>query len=117
MSLLDTMMTECAIMDKRTASDGEGGYVTTYEDGATIKCAIVLNTSLEAQVAEHDGVKDVYKITTLKSVILGFHDVVKRLSDGKTFRVTSNGLDSVAPDVSTIKIAQVTAEAWDIPKE
>lgn len=115
--LIDLMMTDCVIMDKRTESDGEGGYITRYVDGAPIRAAVVLDSSLMAQIAEADGVTDVYTVTTPRNVILGFHDVIKRVNDGAVFRITNDGYDKVAPDISTIRIRQVTAERWNIPKE
>jgi len=112
MSLVDAFKTDCVIMDKSRVSDGEGGFVTTWVDGAQFKAAIVRDTSLQARVAEKEGVSNVYTVTTDKNAMLEFNDVFKRVSDGQVFRVRSNGDDKQTPGVATFQFAQVTAEEW-----
>lgn len=112
MSLLQEMMTPCMMVDKRTVPDGYGGYDTIWSDGAEFDAAIVLDTSMEARVGEKQGVTAVYTVTTLKAMNLQYHDVFKRLSDGKVFRVTSDGDDKKTPRSATLNMRQVTAEEW-----
>lgn len=114
MSLIDVMMEECAMMDKRTVPDGLGGFTVEWIDGAPFHAAVVKNNSLEARVAEKQGVTELYTVTVDKGISLQYHDVFKRLSDGLTFRVTSNIRDSETPSVATFQIGQVTAERWDL---
>jgi len=114
MSLIDVMMEECAMMDKRTVPDGLGGFTVEWIDGAPFHAAVVKNNSLEARVAEKQGVTELYTVTVDKGIVLQYHDVFKRLSDGLTFRVTSNIRDSETPSVATFQIGQVTAERWDL---
>lgn len=113
MSLLTEAMTNCILMDKRTAPDGFGGYKTTWTEGAEFQAAIVKDTSIEAKVAEAQGVKSLYTITTVKALNLQFHDVFKRASDGRFFRVTSNGDDKATPASATIDMRQVSAEGLE----
>ena len=115
MSLLDESMEDCIMMDKTTASDGYGGYTTTWKEGATISAAIVLDNSIEARVADKQGVTALYTVTTRKSVNLQYHDIFKRKRDGKFFRVTSDGDDKHDPSRSTIDMRIVTAEEWELP--
>ena len=45
MSLLDEFMSEtgkCVILDKRTASDGLGGYTPTYVEGAEFEAIVAV---------------------------------------------------------------------------
>ena len=116
MSLIDNMMTDCVIVNKNKVSDGEGGFLTVWEDGAQIKAAIVRDNTMTARVAEQDGMKSVFTVTTSRSNALEFHDVIKRLSDGATFRITSDGTDKESPNISTLDIAQVNAEKWELPR-
>ena len=98
---------------KTTVSDGQGGVTTTWGDGSTFKAAIVkVNTAVE-RVAEKQGVKASYKITTPVSVSLNFHDVFKRDSDSKKFIVTSNFTDSKPPEFAGFHFNQVFAEEWN----
>lgn len=114
MSLYEEMMTPCVRMERKGSDDGEGGTRTEWIAGERIDAAIVRDTSTAAKVAEKEGVTSVYTITTKRNVLLGFHDVIKRLSDGKIFRVTSDIGDKVSPGMSLIDISQVTAEKWEV---
>lgn len=112
MSLLDEAMTACNMMDKQTVADGYGGFDTTWSLGAEFKAAIVLDTSMEARIGEKQGVTALYTITTTKALNLQYHDVFKRQSDGKLFRVTSDGDDKHTPNSAGLNMRQVTAEEW-----
>ena len=114
MSLIDSMLEQCVIMNKVKTSDGEGGTTTVWTEGAQIDAAITLDTTMEARVADKQGVTSVYTITTKRNVSLEYHDVIKRLRDGKVFRVTSDGDDKMSPKVSSLDMAQVTAEKWEL---
>ena len=114
MNLYEEMMTPCVRMERKESDDGEGGARTEWIAGEQIDAAIVRDTSTAAKVAEKEGVTSVYTITTKRNVLLGFHDVIKRLSDGKIFRVTSDIGDKVSPGMSLIDISQVTAEKWEV---
>jgi hypothetical protein len=114
MSLLNEAMDECIILDKITYSDGYGGVKETYVSGATFYAAIVFDTSIEARVADKQGVTSLYTVTTAKSITLEYHDVFKRKKDGKVFRVTSDGDDKHTPKSATLDMRQVTAEEFQI---
>lgn len=115
MSLMDDFASACVLMDKRRVPDGEGGFLTTWTEGAKFMAAIVLNTSIEARIGEKQGMTSLYTVTTAKNAVLQYHDVFKRLYDGKTFRVTSDGDDKQTPNSATLNMAQVTAEEWGLP--
>lgn len=116
MSLLEDSMTECVMLNKQTKSDGLGGVETTWTDGAEFKAAIVFDTSMEARVGEKQGVTSLYTVTTRKAVTLEYHDVFRRVSDGKIFRVTSDGDDKHTPDGVPLDMRQSTAEEWELPR-
>lgn len=113
MSLLTEAMEPCVILDKTTTADGYGGVVTTWEEGAMIQAAIVLDSSMQALQAQKLGVSSVYTVTTEKSVVLQFNDVFRRVSDGKVFRVTNDGTDNKTPNSATLNMRQVRAEEWN----
>lgn len=114
MSLIDAFKEPCVLLNEIRRPDGEGGFITTYEDGVEIECAIVNNTSTLALIAEKQGVTSSYTVTTQKNVVLKYPDVIRRLSDGQLFRITSNGNDVLSPSVSTLDISQATAEKWEL---
>lgn len=115
MGLMEEQMVRCVMIDKRTISDGRGGYDTVYVDGATFQAVIALDTSTQAKIAEQQGVTSLYKVITPKNVNLQYHDVFKRLSDNKIFRVTSDGDDKVTPNSASMQLRKVTAEQYTLP--
>lgn len=112
--LIEAFKTECVMQERRTASDGEGGFTTSWEDGAPFMAAIVRNTTAEVRIAEQQGFTNAYTVTVSKNVPLEFHDVFKRVSDGQVFRVTSNADDVQTPDVASFSFWQVNAEEWEL---
>ena len=113
MSLLDEAMQECVLMNKITLSDGYGGRIDAWaESGFTFSAAIVYNTSVQARVAEQQGIKNMYTVTTSKIVKLNFNEIFKRLSDGKLFRITSDGADNKTPESASLDMRQYTAEEY-----
>lgn len=115
MSLLSEAMEKCIMLDKLTRADGYGGYITSYVDGASFDAAIVFDTSMEARAAEKNGVTSRYTVTTGRSLTLEYHNVFRRVRDGKIFRVTSDGDDKYTPASAGLNMRQVTAEEWVIP--
>lgn len=116
-SLLSSAMEKCVLLDKTTTADGYGGYSTVYKDGAEFDAAITFDTSIEARVADKQGVTSRYTVTTSRALTLEYHDVFKRVRDKKIFRVTSDGDDKFTPNSATLDMRQVTAEEFTIPSE
>lgn len=114
MSLLTDSMEQCIILNKWTIPDGYGGHDTSYQDGATFNAAIRFDTSIEARAAESQGVTSLYTVITPRDMILQYHDVFRRVEDGKIFRVTSDGDDVKTPDMATLDMRAVTAEEWSL---
>lgn len=112
MSLLDEALEDFTIVDKTTTNDGYGGFTEAWVDGATVKCAVVLDNSIEARSASKDGLTSVYTLTARKNVPLEYHMVLRRVRDGKIFRVTSDGTDKATPASANLNMRQVSAEEW-----
>lgn len=114
MRLIDAFKEPCVIMNKAKVSDGEGGFKVEWLAGAGFDAAIVKDSSLEARIAEREGLTNTYTVTTSPNAALEFHDVFKRVRDGQVFRVTSNGDDVRPPSVATFDFEQVSAEEWEL---
>lgn len=112
--LITYMMTPCVLMEKKRTPDGEGGFLVQWAEGADFNAVIVHDQTMQARIAEKEGVTSVYTVTTSRGTLLEYHDVFKRVSDGAVFRVTSNGGDKKSPEFGTLDIAQVTAERWEL---
>lgn len=117
MSLVNSAMERCHIMDKTTIPDGYGGVKTSYKEGAEIMAAFSFNSSTEARIASRQGVDNRHKIYTKKSVLLRFYDIVKRDRDGKYFRVTSDGDDKRTPNAAGLDLRSVEAEEWEMTQD
>lgn len=116
MSLIDESMVSCAIMQKVRVPDGEGGFTTQWTEGAGFKASITFDSSMQARTADKLGVTSLYTVTTSKNAALEYHDVIKRLSDGKILRITSDGDDKQTPARAMFgQYLQVTAEEWELP--
>ena len=115
MSLLSEAMEKCTMLSKSVVNDGYGGYTTTWNEGASFDAAIVFDTSIQGRLAEAQGVSSRYTVTTSRVMQLEYHDVFRRNSDGKIFRVTSDGDDKYTPDSATLDMRQVTAEEFSLP--
>lgn len=117
--ILNDMFTSCTMMDRVTdsASDGIFGIIEHYQPGAKIMAMLEKLDSDEAVIAEAQGVKEQYRIVVPTGVNLKKDDVIRRDSDGMTFRMTSNTRDGAAPPASTVQIAKATCTPWDIPED
>lgn len=112
MTLIDSFKVPCTLVEKTRVPDGEGGWTTAWADGAPFEAAIVLDSSINARVAEAEGVTGVYTVTTDRNVELDFHDAFRRDSDGQVFRVTK--VNDSTPDVASFQFNQYQAEEWSL---
>ena len=110
MSLILEAMTSFNIMDKTTESDGEGGVITVWVEGAEIQAAIAPDGGAEQLVAMQRGWNGSYTVVTARSVVLMDGDVIKRASDNQTFRIKSDGTDNKTPDSAGLDMRAVKAE-------
>lgn len=117
MSLFDTQTEKFCYMNVAKEPDGEGGIITVWKDGAEFQANARLDNSTQAKIAENMGVTSLYTVTTNKEIILEFHEVIKRISDGEIFRITSDGKDNKTPDSATLDMRQVSAEKWRLTKK
>lgn len=114
MSLLDNAYEDFTVINKAVVDDGYGGTITTWTDGASIKGAMVLDSSTEMKVAQAMGVTAVYTLTVHKDIELDYHTVIRRESDKKIFRLTSNSDDKKTPDGARLNMRQYSAEEWKL---
>ena len=114
-NLLTQAMEECVFLNKTHTDDAFGGHIPAYADGVHFMAAIGKDRSPVQKVAEKEGLTEAFTVVVNQGMNLDFHDVFRRVSDGSIFRVTSRTTDSIAHKASTVKIAVVTAERWELP--
>ena len=112
MSLLTQAMEDVVTLEKKRVPDGEGGFTTDWVDGVQFKAAISFDSSMQARTAEKQGVTSLYTVTVPINAKLEYHDVLKRIRDGKVFRITSDGDDKITPPSVSFQFIQVTAEEF-----
>lgn len=103
-------------MDKKSVSDGMGGFGYEYTEGATFKGLISTVNTMERVLAEQQGATGVYRLTIDSSVAIEYNDVVKRKSDGQHFRMTTFPDDVKAPSLAGVQIKQCICERFTIPQ-
>lgn len=114
MSLLDEAYEDFTVINKIIVDDGYGGTTTVWSDGAKIKGAIVFDSSTQMKVAQAMGVTSAYTLTVRKSTELDYHTVLRRESDKKIFRLTSNSDDKKTPNSANLDMRQYSAEEWNL---
>lgn len=114
MSLLEEAYEPFIIMDKTTKPDGYGGVETVWTEGAEVQAAATQTNSIESQIAQAMSEKTIYTVVTRRNVIFRYHDIIKRVRDGKIFRITSDADDLETPRSATLDMRQCTAEEWEL---
>lgn len=114
MSLLENAYENFTIINKLIVDDGYGGTTETWLDGPTIKGVMVFDSSAQMKIAQALGVTASYTFTVKKSVELDYHTVVRRESDSKIFRLTSNSDDKKTPNDAGLDMRQYSAEEWSL---
>ncbi len=114
MSLLQDAFEKCIFINKIKAPDGEGGFNVEWQEGGQFECAVTFDNSLEGRTAQKQGVTSVYTVTTNKNVVLDYHDVFKRVRDGKIFRITSDNDDMQTPKMASFQVRVASAEEFEL---
>ena len=114
MSLLENAYEDFTILNKTIVDDGYGGTTTAWTDGITIKGAIVFDNSTQMKIAQAMGVTSSYTLTVKKNVVLDYHTVIRRESDKKIFRLTSDSDDKNTPEEAALNMRQYSAEEWTL---
>lgn len=115
-SLYEKAMKKFIFLESHREPDGRGGFYTEWHEGAEFSAAVAYNNSMQARTAQKQGVTSVYTIYVRKNIAFKFHDVIKRLEDGKIFRITSNGTDNKTPESAALNMLAVSAEEWVLPR-
>lgn len=117
MSLLENAYEAFCVMDKtKVVADGYGGTKNSWSDGVEFSGAIVYESSVQAKIAQSMGATGGYSLYVKKNVLLDYYDVVKRMSDGKTFRVTADSDERQTPKGAGLNVRVYDCEEWKIPE-
>lgn len=115
-SLVEKMKTECIRLAQTSEADGAGGHRTTWTEEGRFNASIVEKSHTEPENGEKKRAKAFYDVFIPREEDIRYHDVFRRVSDGRVFRVTSNPDDKKTPLMSHMSFAIVSAEEWRLPK-
>lgn len=115
MSLLDDFARTCVIMEKTRQPDGEGGYITTWSEGVEFVNHQARDTSMEARIAEKQGVSSVYSALVDQALPIEYGDYFKEKDTGAVYRVTSRPEEKQAPKSASFALKYFTAERTELP--
>lgn len=108
MSLIDNSYEKFCFVSVMLKSDGEGGQTFQETDTQEFDAVVRTDKSVETEIAEKPAKNVTYTITTHRSIQLKFNDLIRRKSDGKIFRITSDS--QCTPKTARLDMRQVTAE-------
>ena len=111
--LFEEAMEACVLLMEKHTPDGSGGTVTAWEDGASFRAAVVLDTSAGIVAGDMARAQNVYSVYVDPADALSYHAVFRRVSDGRVFRVSSDG--KTAPARASFRLSVCTAEEWEVP--
>lgn len=107
---------EYVIINKSIVDDGEGGYTTSWSDGATIKAAFDLGNASEQRQAQAQNLKRVYSVTFPKRTPVKYGDYLRKVETGEIYRITSDPTDNKTPDMARNQTCFATAERTELPQ-
>jgi len=115
MSLLSESYEPFVFMEKTMVRDSVGSYIVTYVEGAEFPATADFHNSALQKVADALTERVNCTITTSKAVTLEPMDVIKRVSDGQYFRITSDGNNKKTPESASLDMRQSSAELFTLP--
>ena len=121
MSLLSANMTAFCVMTPTRTPDNQSGNNTTWTEGTAFQaCAVPAQSRMQAAkspLTQHAAKPDPdpeFTVFTERAVLLPFHTVIKRRSDGKVFRITSDPAETAAPNGAQLNLRMHAAEKYRI---
>lgn len=106
---LEDFFEDVIFMRYELVPDGLGDTMGAYLEGERFRAGISMVSSTQAEIAYRTGTKTIYHITTAKP---GMHlkagDVIKRVRDGRLYRVTNQANET--PDMAQVQHRIVSAE-------
>lgn len=113
--MMESLAHECVLLEKRRTQSPEGGWITAWTDGPEFKTYPALDSSMQARIAEKDGVTSVYTILVQQDVPVDVGDYFRDNTVDAIFRVTSRPEEKVTPVTSQLDLKAFTAERTALP--
>lgn len=96
---------------------GPMGRKKSYIKEKTINGAVGTLSKQEKLIAEANGIKATYVITTDLTDQLPYDTIIKREKFGQFLRIKSEPADATPPSISSFDWCQVYAEKFEMPRD
>lgn len=103
------------IKNKIVKDDGEGGTITVWENGATVKMSLDLGSSSEIRQAEAQKLNTVFTATFPIDTPVRYDNYLEDVKTGATYRITGNPLDNQTPSEAKFQSCYSTAVRTELP--
>ena len=111
--LWQDFMVQCVRLEKTSTPDSQGGQTTSWKPSEPFEAAVVRDSATVSTVADRAEPYAAFTVTT--QTPLGFHEVIRRESDGLVVRVTSEAIET--PGRASFAFVQYRAERWEVPND
>lgn len=115
-TILQDFVESIVLLDETTVSDGLGGFVTEWTDGATIDVAVIQPRDTKATIATAIVGQQSLTILTSTAIELKRDKYFRRKSNGKTYKLDRDNTERLAPDDSELQWRATTAAEAALPK-
>ena len=107
---------EFVVMNINLTDDGYGGQAYRVVEGLHFNAVLILGNSIQAEIAQKQGVTGIYTLAYPKSLDIPARTVIRRIKDGKYLRTIE--LDgNPMPDESSVEVKVTRAEDYILPKD
>lgn len=116
MSFFFDLFDDYYLKNKSTKPDGEGGYLTEWENGAVVKMKLDLGGATETRQAQAQSLKTVFTASFPIDTPVTYDSYLECVETGIVYRITSDPKDNKTPDTATFQTCYATAVRTELPK-
>ena len=102
------------VLNRILVTDGVGGQKYAIVEGLSFEGVLILNSSIQGEIAQKQGVTGLYTFAYPKAYKLPPKTILRRVKDGKIFRTTELE-GNATPDISTLDMRTTRLEDYTLP--
>lgn len=111
----EQLISQYVVINRVLLSDGVGGQKFSIIEGLSFEGILILNTSIQGQIAQKQGVTGLYVFAYPNNLNLPPRTILRRVKDGKIFR-TMNLSSVTTPDISSLDMRVTRLEDYILPE-
>lgn len=113
--LIDALAEPVVKLDEVSESDGEGGIITEYKEGAQFLATISPDNTVPTKIAQKNAEIKAYRVSTKANVKLKKGDLIKRILNKKIYVITQSSDETAR--IASYQFNICKAEEWELPHE